>query len=629
MGRYKKKVGANYRRYDEKDLELAVAERNRGVSLRKLQSKYGISKDTIDRRAKGRHMKKAGGQTVFTSEEEKKMVDNIQLASVWGFPLTSIDVRYLIKSYLDSSGRQVSKFKKNLPGREFMRKFIERHKDILSQRWCENIKRARASVNREVINKYFDELEVSLQGVEPNAMVNYDETNITDDPGKTKVLVRKGAKHAHRIMDNSKSSHSIMFAGSASGELLPPYIVYKAENLYKTWTENGPAGARYNRSKNSWFNEAIFEDWFKSTALPYFKKLPIESPKALIGDNLASHISQSVIDLCRENNIRFILLPPNSTHICQPLDVAYFRPLKSAWRDVLLNWKLKHRGVVPKDTFPRLLKNCLDQLDVENKTSANLIAGFRGSGIHPINRNKVLDKLPPSLEQPNDENNFVVSIDNAFQVFLSNLYTKETVTGTRKRKKILIEPGKSVENTSLESVENTTLEEVEQTVNENGVNGNQEEIEEELPDFTQFNNPTPSTSKEKPIISRKNKKSVDSSSDSNDSFSTQSLYDSPEDFEEDVDMVDPSDLKVDDFILVQFSYEAPHKPVILKKFIGQIIELKPDLVLCKFMRKSPQGKNIYVFPDIEDVTDINKNQILSKLVPVFVRRGRFTFSIEL
>ena len=52
MGRYKRKVGANYKKYDEKKLELAMAERRKGVSLRKLQEKYGIPKDTIDRRVK-------------------------------------------------------------------------------------------------------------------------------------------------------------------------------------------------------------------------------------------------------------------------------------------------------------------------------------------------------------------------------------------------------------------------------------------------------------------------------------------------------------------------------------------------------------------------------------------------
>jgi transposase len=37
----------------------------------------------------------------------------------------------------------------------------------------------------------------------------------------------------------------------------------------------------------------------------------------LIGDNLASHISLNVVQECQNNNIHFILLPPNSTCLRQ------------------------------------------------------------------------------------------------------------------------------------------------------------------------------------------------------------------------------------------------------------------------------------------------------------------------
>lgn len=57
------------------------------------------------------------------------------------------------------------------------------------------------------------------------------------------------------MKDTSKSVILVMFAGSASGVLLPPYIVYKAKDVYETWNENGledvtPSGC---------FNMPIFE----------------------------------------------------------------------------------------------------------------------------------------------------------------------------------------------------------------------------------------------------------------------------------------------------------------------------------------------------------------------------------
>lgn len=48
------------------------------------------------------------------------------------------------------------------------------------------------------------------------------------------------------------------------------------------------------------------------------------------------------------------------------LDVAFFRPLKTKWRQTLSEWKEKNRGTIPKDRFARLLKKCIDDMGEEN-----------------------------------------------------------------------------------------------------------------------------------------------------------------------------------------------------------------------------------------------------------------------
>ncbi len=70
---------------------------------------------------------------------------------------------------------------------------------------------------------------------------------------------------------------------------------------------------------------SVFDDWFFKIALAPLKCKT--GAKAIIGDNLVGHLSVAVVKACEENNIIFILLPPNSTHLTQPLDVSFFRPL--------------------------------------------------------------------------------------------------------------------------------------------------------------------------------------------------------------------------------------------------------------------------------------------------------------
>jgi len=85
-----------------------------------------------------------------------------------------------------------------------------------------------------------------------------------------------------------------------------------------------------------------------------------------------------VLELCEAHDIKFICLPPNTTHILQTLRIAFFHPMKSAWRDILREWKKTKTEsfftTLPKDLFPRLLTKLMEERDI-NKTE-NLKSGF-------------------------------------------------------------------------------------------------------------------------------------------------------------------------------------------------------------------------------------------------------------
>jgi hypothetical protein len=115
-----------------------------------------------------------------------------------------------------------------------------------------------------------------------------------------------------------------MFAGTASGVFLPPYVVFKRQNVYQSWCTGGPKGTVYTCTPLGWFDNYVFVDWMKKVLIPYCRRL--EGKKLLLVDNLSSHISMEVIDLCKECNIELVCLPPNSTDKMQPLDVGIFGP---------------------------------------------------------------------------------------------------------------------------------------------------------------------------------------------------------------------------------------------------------------------------------------------------------------
>ena len=102
---------------------------------------------------------------------------------------------------------------------------------------CQNMKQAHAAISQSDIEEHFNELKKTLDG--NHQRINYDESNLTDDPGANKVITKKGIKLVTRIMDSSKSSTSIV-AITASGKVLLGYVVYRATHLYDIWCEGGP-----------------------------------------------------------------------------------------------------------------------------------------------------------------------------------------------------------------------------------------------------------------------------------------------------------------------------------------------------------------------------------------------------
>jgi hypothetical protein len=208
--------------------------------------------------------------------------------------------------------------------------------------------------------------------------------------GAQKAIFRRGCKYAEQVGDHSKTAISVMFCGSATGQLLPPYVVYKGSNVYDSWCAGGPKGAVYTSSPSGWFDMFIFGDWFKKIFLPAVRRLP--GKKLLLGDNLASHISPDVIQICKEENIQFVCLPANSTDKLQPLDVGFFGPMKNAWRKQLKGYADKDptAKLLLKTEFPRMVKELITSLSPDK----HLPAAFEKCGLFPIDREKVLSRIP-------------------------------------------------------------------------------------------------------------------------------------------------------------------------------------------------------------------------------------------
>ena len=379
----------NYRsKYTQEQLNAAIAAYTNKRSIRDVAKEFGVPKSTLENRLAGKSSTNLGRPKVLSDEEERIITERILVMADWGFPLAVEDVKHIIRDYLNSMGRN-TRLRDNLPGKDFIAGFLKRN-PILSKRTANNIKRSRAKLSPPIVKDFFERYKVSAAGIPASNVFNYDETNLTNDPGVKKALFRRGTKYAERVMDGTKASVSVMFCASANGVLLPPYVVYQGQNTYPEWTNGGIDGSAYNSSKSGWFDMFSFTDWFERVFLKHARRL--EGKKLLIGDNLASHISSKVIQQCSENDIVFLCLPPNSTDKMQPLDVGFFGPMKRTWRRQLQMKKEADPkfNALKKQDFPVNLRELIVNLNPKE----HMPKAFEKCGLFPINPEKVLERLP-------------------------------------------------------------------------------------------------------------------------------------------------------------------------------------------------------------------------------------------
>jgi hypothetical protein len=89
-------------------------------------------------------------------------------------------------------------------------------------------------------------------------------------------------------------------------------------------------------------------------------------------------------------------MPPHSSHLLQPLDVACFSPLKRSYGDAISALARSRIHHINKETFLPAFKVAFEK----TFTAENIRAGFRGAGLVPHNPEAVLSKLDVRLRTP-------------------------------------------------------------------------------------------------------------------------------------------------------------------------------------------------------------------------------------
>ena len=380
--------------YTKDELLAAVEKVNKTrVSIYKAAREFKIPEETLRRwvRSPPTHVG-AGRNTVLSNEEEGLIVSAIDYVSRCGFPIGRNDIRNMVQSYVNSIRRKTP-FNNGKPGLDWMRLFEKRHVGEIKKCKPELLSLARSEgLTQNTVIAFFDMYEKILKdnnlASRASCHFNLDESAVNTNRVFEKLFFGKDMRNAYLKLANSeKQCFTVLFCASASGEYLPPFVIYKSKYLYDSWTDQGPKGAVYSCSDTGWMKGQNFESWFLKVFIKYVENR--DKPILLSFDGHTSHLTYIVVKAALENNIIIVCIPPNTSHALQPLDVGVFKNLKLEWKRILSDWYKQSRLTsVDKNVFPRLLKKLWEKLKPEHA-----IAGFKGSGLYPPNRNAIKHKI--------------------------------------------------------------------------------------------------------------------------------------------------------------------------------------------------------------------------------------------
>lgn len=407
---------AGYKEWTYDRMDKAIEAVCDGVSIRQAAEEYKVPKSTLGDRMSGRiqHGVKSGVEKYLNDEEEDILATFLLKCAAIGYPRSRKEVIAITQRFCNSRDMDVQ------VTHGWWQKFCFRNPQI-SLRTTSALSYARAKgQNTEALSSYFDILEDTFNEHKlhdkPNLVFNMDETGLPLSPVPIKGVCKKGTKTPDSITSGDKSQITVIGCVSAAGHCIPPMIIWDRKTLQPDMTKGELPETMYGLSSKGWTDQELFKVWFEFHFLRY---APPIRPILLLMDGHSSHYCPDTIFLAAKEKVILFTLPPNTSHLTQPLDKGCFGPLKCEWRKACHDFMAKNPSkVVSRYSFCSVFSIAW----LQAMSMKNIIAGFRVTGIFPVDCSKLIHIDNPVCS-------WLQSVDPAYVPMLSPMpRTKKAAT---------------------------------------------------------------------------------------------------------------------------------------------------------------------------------------------------------
>jgi hypothetical protein len=382
--------------YTEADILLAISDisSRRVKSVKRAAEIYNVPRSTLQTRRAGIPLRAdcEPNSKKMNKLEEEAIVRRIIEESDQGFAPTKQSVREMADTLLRARGAEPV-------GKNWVDNFVKRTPEV-KQRWSRPYDYQRAKCeDPAIIKRWFDVVKEWKQkwGIIDDDIYNFDETGFMMGKILSQMIIT-GSEYSGRrkkIQPGNREWVTVIQGVGAAGHLLPPFVIFAGKVLINTWFEDLPRDWVIEVSPNGWTSNQLALAWLEHFD-KHTKQKTIGAYRLLIIDGHESHNSQEFRDRCKEKNIKLLFMPPHSSHLLQPLDVACFSPLKRRYGDIISGLARNRINHISKEAFLPAFKKAFEQAFTQD----NIRAGFRGAGLVPYDPEAVLSKLDVRVRTP-------------------------------------------------------------------------------------------------------------------------------------------------------------------------------------------------------------------------------------
>lgn len=404
---YKRKTARGERNTVEALTAAAEKLDGGGQSIRKTAKEFGLDKMTLHRflvKKRNETTEVATGYAavseahlVFSSTMEKDLGNHIKDLADMFFGLSKEKCLELAYEFAKKNDIQVPKSwnDSQMAGRAWWLGFKRRQNLSIRSPEATSLGRATA-FNRNTVMEFYDNLASVMDDhhFKPEDIYNLDETGCTTVQKPRDVVTERGRKQVGAATSAERGELvTVVYAVSASGNVVPPMFIFPRVNFRDHFTRGGPTGSVGQANKSGWITEEIFLAYLDH--LVQHARCSMERKLLLILDNHEAHISLKAIDFARANGIVMLTIPPHTSHRLQPLDKSVYGPFKSSYNRAMDAWLRNNQG---KTMSIYDIPGLVAEAQLSAVTAKNILSGFQATGIFPYNRNIFTDvDFAPSL----------------------------------------------------------------------------------------------------------------------------------------------------------------------------------------------------------------------------------------